>query len=108
MEQILQMLATGANLPCAEMELLTPLKRSREYAAIRPQVADLKPLDAWQEDGVHYFVFALRPEVDDTSAPLALFSMASGDTTPMSAMLITPGATPEAVHVQNLRRGNGD
>jgi hypothetical protein len=49
-------------LPCADFGLLGPLKRSREYASIRKRVADPKPIDAWQMDMVHYFLFQLpRP-----------------------------------------------
>jgi hypothetical protein len=102
MEWMRQFLKNSANLPCAEMDLLVPLKRSQEYRAIRAKVADLKPLDAWQEYGIHYFLFGLRPEAESAPAPFALFAMAGGNIAPLSAMVITPGDTSSDVYVRNL------
>jgi hypothetical protein len=96
----------STDLPCADASLLVPLKRSREYGAIRPRVADLRPVDSWQEDRVHYFVFALRPEENAPAtpeAPLAVFAMQRESTEPVSAVVVT--ASPDGVQaeVQSLR-----
>ena len=56
------------NYPCADTALLVPLKRSALYGSIRKRVADLKPVDSWQEDGVHYFVFQLKPDGEAAAA----------------------------------------
>lgn len=93
------------SLPCADFGLLGPLKRSPEYAAIRRRVADRKPVDAWQMDMVHYFVFELRP-LEGASAtagpPFALFTMRSEHNAPVSALVITPNASGEQAEVTDL------
>jgi hypothetical protein len=96
----------SADLPCADAALLIPLKRSRAYGAIRTRVADLRPVDAWQEDQVHFFVFALRPEQNAPATPeppLAVFAMHRGSTEPVSAVVVT--ACPDGVQaeVRSLR-----
>jgi hypothetical protein len=96
----------SADLPCADATLLLPLKRSREYGAIRKRVADLRPVDSWQEDQVHFFVFALRPEENAPATPeppLAVFAMHKESTEPLSAVVVT--ASPDGVQaeVRSLR-----
>jgi len=86
---------------CADYALLVPLKRSREYGVLRKRVTDLRPADAWQEDGVHFFVFELRandepvgapaasPD-DSPESPVAVFAMRPEPGTPISAVVVTP------------------
>lgn len=75
---------------------------------IRKRVADLKPIDTWQADGLHYFVFQLVPE--DTrpnpavAAPVALFMMRHGDRAPVGAVVVTPRPSGESAEVTNLRQ----
>jgi hypothetical protein len=86
--------------------LLIPLKRSREYGAIRTRVADLRPVDAWQEDQFHFFVFVLRPEEHTpatSEAPLAVFAMHAESTGPVSAVVVTPCPDGVQAEVRNLR-----
>jgi hypothetical protein len=96
----------SADLPCADASLLVPLKRSREYGAIRKRVADLRPVDSWQEDQVHFFVFALRPE-DNAPAtpepPLAVFAMHRESTEPVSAVVVTASPDGAQAEVRSLR-----
>ena len=96
----------SADLPCADASLLLPLKRSREYGAIRKRVADLRPVDSWQEDQVHFFVFTLRPE-DNAPAtpepPLAVFAMHRGSTEPVSAVVVTASPDGMQAEVRSLR-----
>lgn len=94
------------DLPCADFGLLGPLKRSPEYASIRKRVADPKPLDAWQMDCEHYFVFELRPatEATATETPFALFTMRWEDDGPVAALVITPDASGEQAEVVDLRQ----
>ena len=96
----------SADLPCADASLLVPLKRSREYGAIRKRVADLRPVDSWQEDQVHFFVFALRPE-DNAPAtpepPLAVFAMQRESTEPVSAVVVTASPDGAQAEVRSLR-----
>ena len=96
----------SADLPCADAAFLVPLKRSREYGAIRKRVAGLRPVDSWQDDQFHFFVFALRPE--DTAPatpepPLAVFAIQRGSSEPVSAVVVT--ASPDGVQaeVRSLR-----
>ena len=76
------------------MELLKPLKRSARYAAIRPRVADPKPLDAWQTQGPHYFLFQLHAVNGDPEPPCALFTMRWEDNEPLSVIIVMPNTTP--------------
>ena len=96
----------SADLPCADAALLIPLKRSREYGAIRKRVADLRPVDSWQEDQVHFFVFALRPEENAPAtpeAPVAVFAMHAECTEPLSAVVVTPSLDGVQAEVRSLR-----
>ena len=86
--------AAGGEEPCADYALLVPLKRSREYRVIRPRVVDPRPADAWQQDGLHFFVFELRP-IDATGTappdpPVAVFAMRPEPGEPVSAVVVTP------------------
>jgi Carboxypeptidase regulatory-like domain len=94
--------AAQAAEPCADYGLLVPLKRSREYHAVRPRVSDLRPTDAWQQDGLHFFVFALHPidgeATTPTDPPVAVFAMRPDAESPVSAVVVRPlpdGLEPE-------------
>jgi hypothetical protein len=96
----------SADLPCADAALLLPLKRSREYGAIRKRVADLRPVDSWQADQLHFFVFALRPEENAPAtpeAPVAVFAMHAESTEPLSAVVVTPSLDGVQAEVRSLR-----
>src|SRR5262245_66240885 len=83
-------------LPCGDFALLVPLKRSPEYGAVRPRVADLKPMDSWQVGDLHYFVFELRPpnSADSGDEPYAaVFAMRQGQLSPVSAVVVRPRAS---------------
>ena len=84
--------AAEAEEPCAGYALLVPLKRSRECGAIRSRVSDLRPSDAWQQDGLHLFVFRLRSIEGDVIAPadppVAVFAMRPDVQTPVSAVVV--------------------
>ena len=84
---------------------MNPLKRSAEYAAIRKRVANPKPLDAWQANLVHYFVFQLHPAAntpDGSGTPFALFSLSWDHDGPSMAIVMTPDASGTYVVVENL------
>lgn len=79
--------------PLPDFGLLGPLKRSHEYASIRRRVAEPMPIDAWQMDLLHYFIFQLRPDENAPAgedATYALFTMRWEDDGPVSALIITP------------------
>jgi hypothetical protein len=86
---------------CADYALLVPLKRSRKYGLLRPRIADLRPADAWQQDGLHFFVFELRPKrlphrrvreipVVGSPKPPGGLCHAPDPGTPISAVEVTP------------------
>ena len=106
-QQIASQYGSSDEAPCADFALLVPLKRSRDYGTIRPRVADLKPIDAWQEDGFHFFVFQLRPvdvvEHSLPGPPVAVFVMHPERTTPISAIVVTPTPGGERAEVTDLR-----
>jgi hypothetical protein len=72
-------------------------------------------LDHWQEEGLHFFVFALRHEQRGSAAdgsvgravpadlPVAVFAMHPEETVPVSAVVVTPMENGEA-EVLDLRR----
>jgi hypothetical protein len=84
-----------------------PAKRSPEYRAIRPRVAQLAPVDSWLEDGLHFFVFRLKPPDDSQVAaelaPLAVFAMHPDSNAPVSAVVVTPSADGTQAEVRDLR-----
>ncbi len=45
-------------LPCADPALLGPLKRSFAYATWRKRLIDRRPVDSWEANLCHSFVFA--------------------------------------------------
>ena len=104
--------ATGQLAPDADVikspdfGLLGPLKRSPEYAEMRKRVAEPMPIDAWEMDMVHYFIFQLKPLEDAPAGaepPYVLFEMRYEDYGPLSVLLITPKPNGEEAEVVNLR-----
>ena len=99
------MFEVADSLPCADFEFLKPLKLSPQYAAIRKRVANPKPVDAWQANLIHTFVFQLKPAADapaDAGVPYALFSMSFDYDGPAKAVVITPDVSGIHVQVENL------
>jgi Carboxypeptidase regulatory-like domain len=98
------------SLPCADTKLLVPLKRSRTYGKIRPRVAELRPIDSWQLDELHFFVFRLKP-LDGAvlpEPPLAVFAVHPAATEPATAVVVSPrGDGAEAEIVSLLQSDNG-
>lgn len=94
------------SLPCADFRSLGPRKRSPEYAATRRRVADLKPVDAWQVNMLHYFVFQPRPPEEtpaEAAAAFARFTLLWEENEPGSAVVITPIPGGEQAEVMSLR-----
>jgi hypothetical protein len=106
-DQIASQYAAGDDLPCADVKLLVPLKRSAEFAAIRRRVADHHHLDSWQEDDLHFFVFQLRPAegaaANGTEAPVAVFAMHPEFAAPVSAVVVTPSPGGAEAEIRDLR-----
>jgi hypothetical protein len=100
-------LGVDDNLPCADYGLLVPLKRSREYRAIRKRVLDLRPTDAWQQEGFHFFVFVLRaadgPDIVLPEPPVAVFAMHPEVQEPVSAVVVTPRGDGTEAEIRNVR-----
>ncbi len=96
---------TGADLPCADVALLMPLKRSAAFARIRKRVADHHHLDSWQEDGLHFFVFGLHLAAGGAAgagAPVAVFALHPAAAGPVSAVVVTPGPGGAEAVVRDL------
>jgi len=95
----------GDDLPCADVALLVPLKRSAEFARIRKRVADHHHLDSWQEDGLHFFVFQLRHAEGtdaEAEAPVAVFTMHPELAPPLAAVVVTPGPRGTEAEIRDL------
>jgi Carboxypeptidase regulatory-like domain len=92
--------------PCADYALLVSLKRSRQYRAVRSRVSDLRPTDAWQQEDLHFFVFALnRVEGDEpppVEAPVAVFAMRRDVQEPVSAVVVRPRADSQEAEITTL------
>jgi len=99
--------ASSDDVQRADYTMLVPLKRSRAYGSIRRRVADLHPIDAWQQDDVHFFVFQLRPKNGSVTPepPTAVFAVHAGYKEPLSALVVTPqtnGGEPEIMDLRPL------
>jgi hypothetical protein len=92
------------DLPCADFGLLDLLKHSPEYRAMRRRGAAPKPVDAWQSNSLHYFVFKLRPTQRAAEGPFALFTMRWEDNGPVSAVVITVDPGENRVEVVDVRQ----
>ena len=98
--------------PTADSSLLSALSRSPEYQTLQPRLAEAEPIDRWQDDGLHYFVFQLRAvdgaPVAEEDAPVAVFAMRPGNPEPVSAVVVKPGLDGETPTVLNLRETRSD
>jgi hypothetical protein len=89
---------------------LVPLKRSPEFRQIRPGLlgrAPHHPVDSWQEDGFHFFVFAVTANGVNLSTttnqtPVAVFAMHHDVGEPVSGVIVTPREDGTA-EVRSLR-----
>jgi hypothetical protein len=82
-----------------------PLKRSPDYGRVRPRVAQLKPIDAWQDEGLHYFVFELKPdpqEPEGTPPPIVVFTMHPEMPRPVAGVIVAPTADGKDARITNL------
>jgi hypothetical protein len=106
--QIASQHEVGDDLPCADAKLLVPLKRSPEYRTIHPRLSDIRPIDSWQQDSLHYFVFPLKAAdgnlVAVEDAPVAVFTMHPDSLEPVSVVVVTPSADGGEAEVANLRQ----
>ena len=71
-------------------------------------MANPRAVDAWQEEGLHFFVFQLLP-ADGAAAvpaepPVAVFAMHPEEPAPVSAVVVTPSASGTEAEVMDLRR----
>src|SRR5437773_11361257 len=90
---IAERFGVGEDAPCADASLLVPLKRSRAFRSVRADLAGAAPhhpIDSWADDGLDFFVFALRaaPGASNGDVPLAVFAMHADHADPVSAVVI--------------------
>ena len=106
-DQIASQYAAGDDLPCGDVTLLVPLKRSAEFAAIRRRVANHHHLDSWQDDDLHFFVFQLKAaegvETTPADPPVAVFAMHPEFSVPVSAVVVTPSPSGAEAEIRDLR-----
>jgi hypothetical protein len=103
-------LVPAEDLPCADNGFLDPLKGSAEFDMIRPRLAGDHHVDSWQEDGLHFFVFQLKPangamngHATEMESPVAVFVMHSDQQEPVSAIVVTPLADGSDAEIRDLR-----
>jgi hypothetical protein len=68
-------------------------------------VAELRPVDSWLQEELHFFVFRLHPPdgAELPESPLAVFAMHPASKDPLSGVVVTPNPTGEAAEVTDLR-----
>ena len=85
-----------------------PLKKSPEYRTLRPRIAEPRAADSWQEEGLHFFVFELKPvahqPVNVLEPPVVVFTMHPEDPVPVSVVVVTPSASGTEAEVLDLRQ----
>ena len=98
-------------MPCADDRFLPRLRRSAEYRAIRQRIVDRNPADTWLEDGLHFFVFTVAPDVqlDYTpfDPPQAVFVYDGATRALASAVVVempTPGEEPPVIDLRASER----
>jgi hypothetical protein len=91
----------------ADLILLTPLKQSPEYWRIRRRMIRPGPIDSWQQNGLHFFVFKLRPAAnqatDSAKMPVALFVIQKTELKLISVSIITPNPDGQSAKIEDLR-----
>ena len=106
-DEIVSQYAPADDLPCAAAWLLAPLKKSPEYRVIRPRIANPMAVDSWQDQGVHFFVFLLRPAEGAPwvphDPPVVVFAMHPEEPEPVSVVVVTPKPGGEEAEVVDLR-----
>jgi hypothetical protein len=87
-----------------------PLKRAREFRALRGRLAGSPPhpvYDSWLDDGFHFFVFLLDPQADDNGpgnqASFAVFAMHPESPEPVSAITVVPNDSGTQAEITNLQ-----
>jgi len=97
----------GARLPEADLILLTPLKRSPEYWVMRRRMISPIPVDSWQKNGLHFFVFELRPAsgqaTDSAKVFMALFVVQEAQIKLISVSIITLNPDGQSAEIEDLR-----
>jgi hypothetical protein len=87
----------------ADGRSLAAIEDSDEYRAIQSRLTVPWPVDSWQEDGLHFFVFELRAADDADPAPeppTAVFVIRPDPVEVVAAVVVTPRA-PE---ISNLKQ----
>jgi hypothetical protein len=101
------------DLPCADSQYLVPLKRSKEFRALRPRLAGSPPhpvFDSWFENDFHFFAFVLAPNQDagpKAEGGLAVFTMHRSTKDPVAAVAVVPTGKPNEAEITNLREPGG-
>lgn len=94
--------------PQAAPGLRHVVEMSREFAVISNRLTQTDPVDSWEADMLHYFVYALRPDATHRPAH-ALFVARWEDDSPVSASLLIerPHEEPEVHNLTALLRAQG-
>ena len=71
-------------------------------------MADLRPADAWSQEGFHFFIFQLRmadgSDMVLPEPPLAVFAMHPEMKEPVSAVVVTPSPNGGEGEIRDLRQ----
>jgi hypothetical protein len=102
-EQITSEYSVGDEVPGADLALLANVHACREFDVLRGRLADTAPIDSWQQDGLHFFVFQLVPEINSSlEPPTAVFTVSPEVPDPLSAVLVTPQRDGGEAEVKDL------
>jgi hypothetical protein len=97
-------------VPGGNAALLALLKASAEFAAAGSHLAADRPLDAWREESLHFYVFPMRSSAMAPSngraaseAPVAVFVVDGRSGAVVSAVAVTPNGASLPPHTLDLR-----
>jgi glycosyltransferase involved in cell wall biosynthesis len=89
--------------PGADIALLAKVHSCSEFGVLRDRLAVTAPVDSWQQDGLHFFVFQLMPEFNSSlEPPTAVFTMSPDIPVPLSAVVITPRTDSGEAEIKDL------
>jgi hypothetical protein len=97
--------AMAEDLPKADEALAGVLERSGEFNVIRHRLANPEPVDSWQADMKHYFLYKLKSDAEAQNAT-ALFVMSWDYDDPLSGVVITTNQVDRDARMVNLQARN--
>ena len=74
---------------------------------MRPRLSSPAPFDSWEDEGLHYFVFQMKPEAGAAAGAepsVALFTMRRNETDPAGALVVALDPGGDEAVLTDLRQ----